>query len=88
MGLVNRANVDSDFRGLTLKAGQCVVLTFTGKLSFGNSNFVLIPSTSSGQVYVLHIVGSIGANQLVGCTLPLGKNSCQPMQPQRDSWDW
>jgi len=88
MGLVSGADIDSDFRGLTLGAGQCVVLTFTGKLSFGNSNFVLIPSTSAGQVYVLHIVGSNGANQLVGCTLPLGKSSCQPLQPQKDSWDW
>jgi len=88
MGLVSGANVDPDYRGLTLKAGQCVVLTFTGRLSFGNSNFVLIPSTSSGQVYVLSIMGSNGASQLVGCTLPLGKNSCQPLQPQRESWDW
>jgi hypothetical protein len=88
MGLVSGADVDFDYRGLTLSAGQCMILTFTGKLSFGNSNFVLIPSTSNGQVYVLHIVGSNGANQLVGCTLPLGKSSCQPMQPQRDAWDW
>jgi hypothetical protein len=88
MSLVNGAHIDSDSRGLTLNAGQCVILTFVGKLSFGNMNFILIPSTSSGQVYVLHIVGSNGANQLVSCTLPLGKSSCQALQPQQDSRDW
>ena len=88
MSLVNGAHLDFDTRGLTLNAGQCVVLTFVGKLSFGNANFVLVPATSSGQVYALHVIGSNGANQMVSCTLPLGTSSCQLLQPQQDSWDW
>ena len=88
MALVNGLRPDFDSRGLTLNAGQCVVLTFVGKLSFGNANFVLVPATSSGQVYVLHVVESNGANQMVSCTLPLGKSSCQALHPQQDSRDW
>jgi hypothetical protein len=88
LSLVNGQDVGSFFRGLTLNAGQCVYLTFSGKISFGNSNFVLVPSTSSGQVYVLQVVGSAGSNQLVACTLPLGAGSCKPLQPQPDSHDW
>lgn len=87
MSLVNMMG-DSDHRGLTLNAGQCVILTFVGKLSFGESNLVIVPSTSAGQVYVLHVIGSNGANQEVSCTLPLGANSCKVSQPQPDSQDW
>ena len=88
MNLVNGFAVDFEDRGISLGAGNCVLLTFVGELSFGNSNFVLVPSTSSGQVYVLHVIGSNGANQQVVCTLPLGQGSCKASSPQPDSQDW
>jgi Domain of unknown function (DUF4382) len=88
MTLVNGIDLDLGDRGLSLGAGQCVLLTFVGSLSFGNSNFVLLPSTSTGQVYVLHVIGSNGANQQVVCTLPLGPSSCKISSPQPDSQDW
>jgi len=87
MSLVNGMD-DGDQRGLTLQAGKCVQLTFTGQISFGRASFDLVPSTSAGQVYVLHVIASNGANELVSCTLPLGANSCKAIQPQPDSRDW
>ncbi|MDG7008062.1 MAG: hypothetical protein JRN06_07435 [Nitrososphaerota archaeon] len=79
-----------DSRGYNLGAGQCVMLTFTGPISFGSSSSVLVPSTLAGQAYVLHVIASNGANQQVGCTLPLGTGSCTTLQPQQqqDSQDW
>ncbi len=68
-----------DHEGLTLNAGQCVQLTFVGQISFGEAPFDLIPSTSSGQVYILHIIASNGANDAFSCTLPLGVNSCKSL---------
>jgi hypothetical protein len=90
MNLVNGLGVMEGFgpRSLTIKAGQCIELTFVGKLTFGNSNFILVPSTSAGQVYVLHVIATNGANQLVSCSLPLGASSCKALQPQQDSQDW
>ena len=76
------------FRRLTISPGQCVLLTFAGALTFGNANFVLVPSTASGQVYVLHVIASDAANQLVSCTLPLGAASCTVQSQQQDFQDW
>lgn len=88
MGLVSAMSEDHDYRGYTLGAGQCVKLTFSGKISFGEAPFVLVPSTSAGQVYILHVIASNGANMLVSCTLPLGATSCAPLHQQQDSQDW
>ena len=76
---------DSGSHQLTINPGQCVQLTFVGKLSFGSANFTLVPSTASGQVYVLHVIASNGANQLVSCSLPLGTASCTVQNQQQDS---
>jgi len=81
MALVNEFG-PSDHGRMTLAAGQCVELTFVGELSFGNAPFVLIPSTAAGQVYVLSVIASNGANQLVSCVLPLGPGSCRALLPQ------
>ena len=87
LGLVNAMFASFNFRGLTLNAGECVLLTFTGNLNFAG-DFVLVPSTSSGQVYVVSVIGSNAANQQVMCTLPLGPASCKLISPQPDSEDW
>ncbi len=78
MALVN-GEEHVDHEGLTLNAGQCVQLTFVGQISFGHAPFDLIPSTSSGQVYILHIIASNGANDAFSCVLPLGVNSCNEL---------
>lgn len=78
---------DSDHHLLTINPGQCVRLTFVGTVSFGDANFILVPSTASGQVYILHVIASNGANQLVSCTLPLGATSCTVTNHQQDSQD-
>ncbi len=85
MRLVN-GEMDVDHLGLTLNAGQCVRLTFVGEISFGMSHFDLVPSTSSGQTYILHAIASNGANEAFSCVLPLGANSCTalPQQSEQD----
>jgi hypothetical protein len=88
LALVNGGNELSDFNKLTIAPGQCVLFTFSGTISFGNSNFVLNPSTAAGQVYVLQVIASNGANQLVSCTLPLGSASCTVQTQGQNFLDW
>lgn len=85
LALVNEDTNDSEDMGLTLKPGQCVDLTFTGPISFGDSQLILIPSTSPGQTYSVHIIASDGANVELGCVLPLGPDSCKVQQPENDT---
>lgn len=76
MQLINGDPAESGDHGLSLAKGQCVDLTFSGKISFGEANFVLVPSTASGQVYGLHVIASEGANLELSCTLPVTPTSC------------
>lgn len=76
MELVNGDLPEGSGHGLTLAKGQCVALTFSGKISFGESGFVLTPSTSSGQAYRVHVIASEGANLQISCALPLTTSSC------------
>jgi hypothetical protein len=64
-------------RGYVLQAGQCVNFAFTGKITFGESGNVLVPSAANGQTYEVHVIGSEGANLQLTCTLPLGATSCK-----------
>ena len=75
MQLANGNSAEGD-HGLTLAKGQCVNLTFTGEISFGESHFVLVPSVSSGQVYGIHVIASEGANLELSCSLPITAHSC------------
>ena len=63
--------------GLTLAPGQCVNLTFSGTITFGDSSITLVPSTQSGQTYQVNIIASNGGNLQLDCTLPLGTGSCK-----------
>jgi hypothetical protein len=71
---------DNQDGGLTLNPGQCVNLTFSGIITFGDSSHVLIPSSSTGSSYTVHIIASNGANLKLDCTLPLGTNACKADQ--------
>jgi hypothetical protein len=84
MSLVNGDKGDNNQGELALSPGQCVELTFTGKLSFGESQFVLVPSTLAGQTYVVHIISSNEANEQISCVLPLGPGSCNVIAPQTE----
>jgi hypothetical protein len=88
IALISGQEDTSAFHKLTINPGQCVLLNFVGKLSYGNSNLTLVPSTASGQVYVLHVIASNGANQLDSCTLPLGVSSCTVQNQEQDSQNW
>lgn len=92
LALVNGVNGLSGFHRLTIAPGQCVLLTFSGIMGFGNSNFILVPSTAAGQVYALQVIASNGASQLVSCTLPLSAASCtaqnQAQDFAQDYQDW
>jgi len=76
MDLVNGEPAEGGNHGLTLAKGQCVNLTFSGPISFGEAKFVLVPSTSSGQEYGVHVIASEGANLELSCKLPLTPSSC------------
>jgi hypothetical protein len=80
MSLANGNKEESHGGGLTLNPGQCVELTFTGKLSFGT--FTVVPITGSGQTYTLHIFASNGANEQQGCAMSQGHDSCDNQQGQ------
>jgi hypothetical protein len=77
MNLVNGDGGDQGHEGgFVLQAGQCVNFAFSGKITFGESSNVLLPSTASGQKYEVHVIGSEGANLQLNCVLPLGASSC------------
>jgi len=78
MNLADRSHEDRHYGGLTMNPGQCLELTFTGKLSFGD--FVIVPSTAPGQNYTLHIFASNGADEQQGCTMAQGHDNCDNQQ--------
>lgn len=86
LSLVNGSS-EEDHPGITLTAGQCVELTFSGQLSFGESHFILVPSTSAGQTYILHVIASNGANEQLSCVLPAGTASCSVIAPNSEQDD-
>ena len=70
--------------GLTLAPGQCVVLTFAGTITYGEPGVILVPSTLSGQLYVVHVIASLGANIQLSCGLPVTATSCSAMNRTED----
>ena len=84
MQLVNGDFNDHEEGGLTLAQGQCADLTFSGVISFGDSNQTLVPSTTAGQIYDVHVIASNGANMGLTCTLPAGPSSCTVQQQESD----
>lgn len=64
---------------LTLAPGQCVILTFSGEITYGPGHLVLIPNTSAGQVYQINVVASNFAQVALSCTLPVSATSCTPV---------
>ncbi len=85
MGLVNgNETANGDDNGTTLAPGKCIILTFTGTISFGQSPVVIIPSTTSGQTYTLHVIASNSAETMLNCVLPLTNTSCTVTNPRND----
>ncbi|MDG6988108.1 MAG: hypothetical protein JRN21_02155 [Nitrososphaerota archaeon] len=84
MQLVSGDIGESGAGGLTLAPGQCVDLTFTGTISFGQSGLVLVPSTLAHQVYTMHIIASLGANAQLSCNLPVTATSCSASNQAED----
>ena len=73
---------EHDDHGLTLTKGQCVDLTFTGKITFGSST--LVPNTASGQMYEVQVAATEGANLELSCQLPITPTSCSAVQHDQD----
>ena len=69
-----------DNNHLSLSPGQCVVLTFSGTITFGGHGVTLVPNTSSGQQYLVHVIGSDNAQMTLSCTLPASATSCTQIQ--------
>ena len=65
-----------DNNHLTVSPGQCVILTFTGTLTLGGHSITLVPNTSSGQQYIVHVIGSDNAQTTLSCVLPPSATSC------------
>ncbi len=84
MQLVSGDSGENGPHGLTLSAGQCVVLTFVGKISLGQSGAVLVPSVLSGQVYAVHVIASQGADAQLSCALPVAPTSCSVLHTSED----
>jgi len=73
------------FGGLALSPGQCVDLTYTGTITFGDTGITIVPTTTAGTVYHVYVMATNGAN--LGLTCTLGTTiSCTPLEmwePQR-----
>jgi len=71
MTLVNGPDVRSDLiNPIVMNPGQCLTFSFSGAISFGDSgNHILVPSTESGQKYIVHVVATNGAEIKIRCTL-------------------
>ena len=67
------------FGGLSLSPGECVNLTYTGTISFGDTGVTIVPTTTAGTVYHVYVMATNGANLGLMCTLgtPI---SCTPQQ--------
>jgi len=73
------------FGGLSLSPGQCVDLTYTGTISFGDTGMTIIPTTTAGTVFHLYVMATNGANLGLMCTLGT-TITCTPQEfpmPQR-----
>lgn len=60
---------------LVIAPGECVTLTFSGTITFGNSA-VIVPSVESGQNYTVHVIASDNAELKLECTLPISGAGC------------
>ena len=57
------------FGGLSLSPGQCVDLTYTGTISFGDTGITIVPTTTAGTVYHVDVMATNGATLGLMCTL-------------------
>ena len=76
MTLSNRGASNKGQSPLVLNPGQCIILTFTGTIVFGDTQLTLVPSTAAGQVFYLNVAASNNAQASLSCILPLSPTSC------------
>jgi hypothetical protein len=57
------------YDGLSLSPGQCVDLTFSGPITFGDVGITIVPTTTAGAVYHIYVMATNGASLGMMCTL-------------------
>jgi hypothetical protein len=67
---------DSDNNGTQLNPGQCIMLSFSGVISMGESGNVILPSLAQGSELEVHVIASNGGELVTVCTMPLTSQSC------------
>jgi len=82
IALVNSAARGNGHNDLVIAPGQCVTLTFSGTISDGHSGNVLVPSTSPGQTYTVHLIASNIAGSVLNCVQPFLQTSCATTSSQ------
>ena len=68
LSLLSR-DFEGGFTGLALSPGQCVDLTYTGTITFGDTGITVVPTTTPGTVYNVFVMATNGANLGLMCTL-------------------
>jgi len=82
--LIGGEGDDGERGGLAIAPGECINLTFTGTIAFGQSG-PIIPSTQAGQTYVVHVIASNDAQMKLGCSLPFAAARCMTVHGDDDS---
>jgi hypothetical protein len=84
LSLLSR-NFGGGFGGLALSPGQCVDLTYTGTISFGDTGTTIVPTTSAGAVYHVSVMATNGASLGLTCVLgnPISCTTQVKEAPQR-----
>jgi len=72
-------NFGGDYGGLALSPGQCVNLTYSGIISFGDTGITIVPTTASNSVYHIGVMATNGASLGLACTLGTSI-SCTPQK--------
>jgi hypothetical protein len=57
------------FDGFSLSPGQCIDLTFSGLISFGDVGVTIVPTTTAGTMYHVYVMATNGASLGLMCTL-------------------
>ena len=76
MQLAGGAASESSSHGLTLGGGQCVNLTFSGKMTYGEANFVVVPLGAAVQGYEVSAISSNGASPEPSCPTATTATTC------------
>jgi len=88
MTLLNGPEIMSNLiKPIIMNPGQCLTFTYSGVISFGNWNHVLVPSTAPGQKYVVHVFAANGAAIKITCTLQASSQPSCVVDHENDGED-